>query len=482
MNRLFFSYLVCAGLLLGAGPGFAQPQPYRFDLKAEKLDVPAGPWQVARILDLRADRSRLGFVRRGLDNLPTSANFTQPLVPELLHFIQAQMPLRAGTRPVVMRVLALALSEDLHATSENAEAELIADFLEPQPDSTFRVLLTVGELTRRGGLDVTKFHPANVALVLQQALRKLSALPAPAPTAETLSRADALAGRGGAATRRFPIQAGAAPVRGFYRSLQEFQNNTPSEPDYAFAFEHIAHPGKRWAGTDEVQAYYLRTDAKHQRQLVSRAGLWGLSDGTEALISYRNHFYKLLPAADGRNYTFMGPGLFDEQAATTMAAAAVAGGLLGAAIAGAANGAAAMVPYELHLASGRVVPTQEAGQTDADGFAIVPDTARVQVYRRFDSAKDQLVTLNATGQPPTTLPARHSTSLTWTDRRQEMKICVQLGSGPATCHEFVPDFSQPTYLECVVPPGGGTPTLRPVPVKEGQFELRRIQRLTQAGK
>lgn len=480
MNRLLPCYLAFAGLILLVGPAHAQSSAYRFDLKAEKLDVPAGPWQVARVLDLRADRSRLGTVHRGFNNEAVSADFTQPLAPELLQFLRAQLPARAGARPVLLRVFALVLNEELRANSEHAEAELVADFLEPQPDSTFRVLLTVGETTQRGGLDVTKHHAANIALVLQQALRQLAALPATPATAEALSRADALAGRGGAAAERFAIQQAAAPKRGFYRTFQEFRDNAPSEPKYPFAVVHIAHPGKRWAGTDEVQVTYLSTDNTHPNRPVGTSELWGLSDGNELLIAYRSHFYKLLPAADGRSYTFLGPPVFDAKAAANMTGAALAGGLLGAAIAGAANAAGPRDPYELHLASGRVVAVEQTGQTDADGFTTAPDTARVYVYRRGDSAKDQAVAVSGTSQPATTLHPWQWTAVTWTDRRKELKVCAQLGAGPAACSEFVPNFSQPTYMECVVPAGGGPPALKQVSVKEGQFELKRIQRLAKA--
>lgn len=158
-------YLAFGLALLLAGPAAqAQTGPYLFDLSAQKLDVPASPWKVVRVLDLRADRSRLGMVHQGLDNKTTSANFSRPLAAELLQLLQRQP--NPGARPVVMRVQTLALAESMSASSEHAEAELVADFLEPQPDSTFRVLLTVGETTRRGGLDVTKFHASNVALVL----------------------------------------------------------------------------------------------------------------------------------------------------------------------------------------------------------------------------------------------------------------------------------------------------------------------------
>ncbi|SFQ50001.1 hypothetical protein [Hymenobacter arizonensis] len=475
MNYSLSVYLLFSGLLL-ANTSSGQSHPYRFDLKAEKLDVPTSPWQVTQVLDLRTDRSRLGEVLQGLDNHRVSADFTQSLATEVKQFVQVQMPRQPDARPVIMRVFTLGLSEVQRTSSEHAEAELVADFLEPQPDSSYRVLLSVGEFTRRGGLDVTKFHPANLALVLQQALRQLVALPAAPSNHETLSHADALAGLGGAAARRFPIQAaGAAPKMGVYRNLQEFLNNEPSEPAYPFTFEHIAHPGKRWAGTDEVQPNYLYTDNTHPTRPVSTSGLWGISDGKELLIAYHSRFYKLLPAADGRTYTFTGPPAFDAQAANTLAAAGAVAGLVGVAIASAANGARQMDLYELRLASGRVVPVQDDAQTN--GFAKAPDSVRVYVYRRTDAAKNKTVTFSASGQNSMELQARNWTALTWRDRQHELKLCVRLGTGPEGCQEFVPDFSQPTYLECTVPADGGAPVLRAVSAKEGLFELRRIQRL-----
>ena len=477
-SRLFWAVGPLLVLFLAAPP--ARSQFYRIDLSAENLDVPASPWRVARVLDLRPDRSRLGPVRQGLSNEVGSANFAQPLAAELLQLLRAQVPLRAGARPVLMRVFTLALTEDMRANSEASEAELVADFLEPQPDSTFRVLLAVGESTRRGGLDVTKHHAANLALLLQQGLRQLAAQPAPPPTAETLSHADALAGRGGVLSQRFPIQEAAMPRRGFYRSFQEFRDNVPSEPDYAFTIEHIAHAGKRWAGTDEMQAAYLRTDAKHQRTLVSRSNLWGLSDGREMLIAYRGHFYKLLPAPDGRRYTFLGPPLFDEQASANVAAAALLGGAVGAAIAGAASSAPPLLPYEEHLASGRVVPVPDANHSDTNGLRLVPDTARVYVLRRADSPKNRLATLRLADRAPQRFAARQWVAMPWTDRRQELKLCAQAGSGPETCFNLVPDFSQPTYVECVVPADGGAPAFRQISAREGAFEIRRLRLLAKS--
>ena len=75
--------MLLAALLLAARPGHAQAPTYCFDLHAEKLDVPAGTWQVTHVLDLRADPNRLGSVHRGFNNGLVSANFFQPLALEL---------------------------------------------------------------------------------------------------------------------------------------------------------------------------------------------------------------------------------------------------------------------------------------------------------------------------------------------------------------------------------------------------------------
>ena len=464
-----------AALLLAALPGRAQAPVYRFDLRAEKLDVPASPWQVTRVLDLRPDRSQLGSIHRGLGNQLVPATLAQPLAAEMQQLITAQLPARAGARPVILRVFALSIGEDLRPTSEHGEAELVADFLEPLPDSTFRVLLPVGETTRRGGLDVTKFHPTNIALVLQQALRQLAALPAAPPATEILSRADALAGRGGAAALRFAVQTAGAPKRGFYRSLQEFRDNAPTEPGQPFLVTHVPHTGKRWAGSDEIQVSYLYLDAAHPARPVPTGDLWGLSDGQELFIAYRNRFYQLLAAPDGRSYTFVGPPVFNPQVAAGRAAAVIGGGLIGAALAGAAYGPDLMVPYELHLASGRVLPVQDAGQTDADGFAKAPATAQVYVYRAADAARRTALTLRADGQPTMDLPPRYFVPITWANRRTELQICVQAGTGPEACQSFMPSFDQPTYLECTIPADGGAPVLRPVLAKDGALAVRRMQ-------
>ena len=96
------SAMLLAALLLAARRSHAQAPTYCFDLHAEKLDVPAGTWQGTRVLDLRADRNRLGTVHRGFNNEVVSANFFQPFALELHQFLRAQLPAGLGGRPVIL--------------------------------------------------------------------------------------------------------------------------------------------------------------------------------------------------------------------------------------------------------------------------------------------------------------------------------------------------------------------------------------------
>ena len=124
-----FSAPSCLALLAGRS-GHAQF--YRIDLQAEKLDVPAGPWQVAQVLDLRADRSRLGPVRQGFNNEHTSANFSQPLATGAAAVL-SRRSCRPGPALALGSQCAFSPSpsaKTMRANAEHAEAELVADFLE----------------------------------------------------------------------------------------------------------------------------------------------------------------------------------------------------------------------------------------------------------------------------------------------------------------------------------------------------------------
>ncbi|OWP63354.1 hypothetical protein CDA63_09095 [Hymenobacter amundsenii] len=461
-----FLYLFCGLTWLLTTPGHGQT--VTFGLPPLTAPLPSTAFHFDRLVDARPDRTRLGSVHRGVGNKLVSADFGQPLEAELTPWLQQALPATAATRPVVVRVHTLSVGEIITPTSETAAAELVIDFLEPVGADAYRLVLSTGELVESNGIDVTKHHPKNLRIALEQSLRKLAAQPAASDAAPTLSWTQVLAGVDGVAPERYPVQQ--QPLRpGVYKSFEEFRANAPTLQEGPLEIVKTPRKGREWAGTNNVEAYYLYLDPNHQRRPVRDA--WGLSDGQTAYIRYRNRYFPLTPA--GPDYTFTGFRIPDPNEQLAGVALGAMFGLAGALV------AAATLPsgtqpqrYDLHLTSGRVVAT-ERPNTTPDGF-VRADTAAIYLYRRPDAQSGQPVRVQLNGREVGQLTAGSYLALSWTDRQQQLRICV--GSEQETCRAFVPDFTTATYLECSLPSAiSPVPSLTPVAEKEGVFYVKKYR-------
>ncbi len=485
--------LVLTGLLLVALTGRTQPIPYYFSLPdASKAEAVAGAttsaWHVARVLDARTDRSRLGTVRRGLDNLPAPAMLTQPLPAAVLAYCRQQLPPRPGTRPVVLRLLTIGVGEDVRPTSENGEAEVIGEFLEAQPDSSFRVLLPVAESLRRGGMDVTLHHPANLGKLLSQALGTLAALPATAPeAAPPLSREDALAGRGGMPP--FPVLTAGTSERGVYRSFDDFRANRLTALSRPFELKPTSRSLKGKQGQfDELEAFYLGLSASQPRELLPLGELWGLSDGHTRYIVHEKRLYPLLPFPNGRSLTFTAQAPIDMAGSGSRALlGGLAGGAIGGALAAGAGQYGSLATYEVHLPTGRVVLQDD--NLSSDGFpADNPEAGQIYLFRRADNLATEPLLLLMNGREVARLLPRQYVSLPAPDQHTELIFCLQRPTATAptseaaqvlqapTCMPFAPDRNGAVYIECVAMPAAMQPPgLYVVPARAGRVQVNQMQ-------
>lgn len=456
------SVLTAAGLVLF--PFLTTAQVHHLDLQTQTLNIPYSPFQVMRVVDARADRSRLGAVYLGLDNHLASANFAQPLEAELLALLQRTPP-GSTARPVVLRIHTLAIGETIRATSETGVAELIADILVEHEPGAYHLLMSVGEMVEARGVEVTRQHPQNVARTLQSALTQLAALPADARgTGPALTWAEVEAGRGGVLAQRYPVQT--EPLRkGVYRSFAEFRANAPTGGE---GQPFNLAPVKRKGGLPAFEASYLYLSPKLPARLVR--GVWGLSDGRTAYIFHQGAYYSLQSDSTNATYTFTAPASADPHDVTM---GAVMGGLAGMALAGAISGGEPL-PCEVHLATGRVTAAPRRPAPASAGTNVAPDSATVYLYRRPDAHADQVLTLTVAGKPFGTLAPGQCRVVRWADRRQELSLCARGPAGEAeACQRFVPDFSAPTFLQCSLPTAlDAEPLLQPVPAKEGQFYVK----------
>ncbi|MCI1186420.1 hypothetical protein MON38_03245 [Hymenobacter sp. DH14] len=490
------SLLIVLSWLLAVAVGQAQPTPYYFSLpdaaKAEPVTGAAtSAWYVGRVLDARADRSRLGTVRRGLDNLPAPAMLTQSVPAAVLAFCRQQLPPRAGSRPVVLRLLTIEVGEDVRPTSENGEAEVVGEFLEVQPDSSFRVLLPVAESLRRGGMDVTLHHPANLGKLLTQALAKLAALPATAsPVAPALSRADALAGRGGLPP--YPVQTAAAAETGVYRNIDDFRANRLTAATRPFELKPTPRSLKGKLGQfDELEAYFLALSAEQPREYMPLTGLWGLSHGHTRYIVYQNRLYPLLPGPDGRSFTFTAQAPIDMAGSGSRALlGGLAGGAIGGAVAAGAGSRAGLTTFEVHLPTGRVVQQDAEARLINDGFVPDnPEAGKLYLFRRPDNVATEPLLVLLNGREVARLLPKQYVSLPAPDQHAELVLCLQRPTAAAAtpeaaqllqapaCLPVAPDRTGAVYIECVaLPAAGQPPVLRIVPTRTGTAQVNQMRR------
>jgi hypothetical protein len=452
--------ILCLPLLLLPLAGYSQSTKLEISLTQQVLPAAGTAFHFDKLVDARPDRSSIGSVHRGLDNHLVPATLGGSLEAELTPMLRQALPPGPATRPVMVRIYALAVHETITAMSETGSAEVEMDFLEATGPDTYRLLLSVAELVEGKGLDVTSKHPDNIRRAVQQGLQRL-ATAAPPATAPTLTWAQVLAGEEGALPR-FPVQN--QPLqRGIYRSFEEFRQNAPTLTAGPFELQRKTRKGAQWVGTEEVEAWYLHLSDDQPRRLVR--GAWGLSDGQNAYIFYQGRYLPLQPAAN--YYHFVG---FRQPDGGNVLAGAMLGGLAGAAIAG-SIGTNQPQLYELRLASGRVVASrQPAG---VGGFAAAADTAAVYLYRRAEAGEAPPLRVTVDGKEIGQLGPGQYLALSWRDKRRDMAICVQ--GAQAQCHTFMPLFGTTTYLAYTLGNGTAPPALQPVAAKEGAFQLRHIK-------
>jgi len=451
-------------LLLLAGPAAAQQFAISLPPQTASTPLAAGSFQVAQVVDARADRTTLGFAQQGLDNHRVPANFPQGLEKEVLGFV-SRLSGVSGGRPVVLRIHTLKITEETRASSERATAEVTADFLVQQGEQYYPLLAAAAGVETKG-LDVTGQHAGNLAKVLSSCLAQLAALPATAqPAAGTAPLTWAQVQHGdGYQPYRFPIQKTMEPKRGFYRTFEEFQQDSPSRNTDPFEVVQTPRTNKKWAGLPAIEAYYLRLSATDQRTPVR--GVWGFSDGHDTYIFQRGSYFQLTPTGTG--YSFTGAALPDPNDVTT---GAILGGLAGAAIVSATSNTGPM-DYEMSVVTGNLQPRRAP-----DGFGAAADTAAVYLYRRADASPAEPLQVLVDGKAAGTLGPNQYLALTWLDRRRDMSICL-LDAGK-TCYTLLPIFGTATYLMYGQKKAADQPALQTMPAKEGAFHLRHLHRQPQ---
>lgn len=437
---------------------YAQGPVYQVEMTTQTLTLPNPKFYVAEVLDLRINKNTIGWVQRGLNNLPTPANLKDGAAPCLTKWLQGQLPAQPGARPVIMRIHNLRVAEVTKATSEKASATVDVDFVVQQPDGNYYVLLRHPDEEIHGGLETTGFHDDNIAVCIQRGLMLLNTLPWEQRLAGAQPlNAEQIHYRNGKvpAPYTYPILTAATPTRGIYTSFLDFRRN---QPDTATPFEVERKPrtSAEWQDTDEITLYNSTGATRTELPKV-----WGFSDGHQLFIRHRNRYYPLRRA--GNDFLFEGHAGAD---AGAMSTAGVVGGLAGTAIAAAATSGKRQ-EYTLDMATGRVsdfVYMERLSQRD---------TAMVVVYRRPGGVKNTVDVL-LDGKPLGELAANNMLEIPWTNKTQEVTLCT--GGATPACYSFIPDFTAVNYVELKLKTEADKPVLEAAPMKEGVFYTKKMRR------
>jgi hypothetical protein len=245
-----------------------------------------------------------------------------------------------------------------------------------------------------------------------------------------LSVAEAVAGQAGSS---FPILAETEHKAGFYRTFQDFRNNTPVQTP-ALVVSTKPNTQRGWEGSESYAPFLQRPDGSAGEAL---RGAWGFSDGKQLFIYHRNGYYLLVP--QGNDFRFLGPSAPDPQAMTT---GAILGGVAGGLIA-ASSTSNKPVDYGLDLRTGRIAQLGQATATPLPAeqpthvFVYRPRSAKGPVARVRLGA-DQPVRELAVGDYLELLPLPG----------QPLQISLLPDAGPEISLAVTPTSETATYFEC----------------------------------
>lgn len=445
---------VAASLLPLAGQ--AQAPVYQLDLTEQILSLPEARFHVAQVLDLRVNRNTIGWVQRGLYNVPVPADMRGGAAAGLTQWLQTQLPAKPGSRPVIMRIHELRIGELTKVTSEKARAVVDIDFVVQQPDSSYYIVMRHSDEEIHGGIETTGFHDDNIAACLRRGLALLSTQPwEPRLSGAQPLTAQQIRYRDGRVPEpyTYPVMVAAAPKRGFYSDFLAFRRNAP-DTSQVFEVEKTPRTATDWQGTEEIRVF-LGTGPT--RTAFTEG--WGFSDGKQSYIQFRKHYYPLRQV--GNDFVFEGRAGADPGAVGTASAVA---GLAGGAIAAVAT-TGRRQSYTLDMATGRVADFTYQEQL------LRRDTAAVVIFRRPGGAKEPLRVL-LEGKELGQLGPNAMLELPWASKTREVTVCLEK---TGICYSFIPDFTTVNYVELQAKTDAEPPALQLVPSKEGIFYTKKMR-------
>ena len=268
--------ILALGFLLISRLATAQYYPIRLADDDATLDIPAS-FNVVEVVDLRKDTLSVGFVEAGtITSRLYVANLEGGAALAIKHYIHDVLPQRPDLEPMAMVIRELRVYEDIISQRSLARLHVSYEFYRIQNKDVSLALSFRRDYYDTKGGDVTTKHETNVRQSIREALEELSRSDKDLTDAST---------SGGYITGGYAMLTAAKPVRGIYRSLEEFRDNAPSiQRDFELCQKSRVRALLRMP-TNEL--YYLDEKGKRVRP---DEPVWGFCDGEKVYIR-RSHGY-----------------------------------------------------------------------------------------------------------------------------------------------------------------------------------------------
>ncbi|MEL6721580.1 MAG: hypothetical protein AAFO82_15355 [Bacteroidota bacterium] len=388
-----------------------------------ELDI---PFQVSKIIDARADTSKLGITKVFSTGTNEALVFEREMAKELLSLFDKTEAVKQA-QSLLLRINHLHLYEAKWLRSKYAYIELNMDFILEQEGQYYLLFRSILSDRSNDKLNVNKLHASNIKNVIAQSFLEFS----------RRYKEDQLLNK----TINLDEKQEVAPTilktstypKGLYLSFNDFKDNLLIQAETLQFKWTESNLGKRYLTALPL----LRgEDAKYYEQ-----GIWGFSDGENLFVKIGGNYHKLYRDEDRFFLKYMIP---DEPSAGVYAAA-ILGGAVGGIVASLIEGKPIDTEdWELNLATGKLEPL--ASRHDA----------LVIIHNYKFNPKKTTVDVEIEGVGKCTLNSKDAYTIY--TQASELEVCVAT-NGERVCKTIIPILGETVVYDAIFNKKSGELTL-----------------------
>lgn len=427
-----------------------QAQKQIISLTKEKFSKPVENIHIDSIIDLRYDKSKIGWVRKGLEPVKVQADFEEPFLVELNKFISKNSVSSGSAIPLILKVNKFEISEKTYPNTEVGTAEIALEFLAKKNNDFIKILDAASTTEVSSLTGVSGKHDENIKQALEACFAQLAKtninekINSGAPLEKNYLKVNTYYLPDYSS---IPALSAKSIKSGVFQSFQEFKGNSPGITD-GFTVKNNG------------VLIYSATGKKIEN-------VWGFSDGNNIYMYYgteKNYF----PIKRQDNY-FTFSGLVSTVNTGAVMMGGLVGGMIGGAVAGALTENTRKVDYILNMISGDVTEAQQySPKTD------LLKSAKVIFYRKAKSESSESVGIYVKDSLYAQLAPNSFVELNFKAPVEELNICLK--SKNQACLKYIPVLERTRYVECGLPKKPeALPVIKTATEQEANYYLKIIK-------